>query len=192
MADTADKSVRVITDKLVQAFYDAFIEAYINYRKRWRPDLYHGHGLPQPLEKMFWQAARELAIHDIDPYEYVNYVCEEVTKAHDDVYPNVMASRIWIKKFLDTKDEREAQLKLVLQLQAAQVKQRLESGELLRDILLSPSSELGVVFRAAAANAYGLPDLVDLFREDARKMLMFKPAYKKYLGSWLPKDLLDA
>ena len=93
---------------------------------------------------------------------------------------------------MDTKDEREAQLKLVLQLQAAQVKQRLESGELLRDILLSPSSELGVVFRAAAANAYGLPDLVDLFREDARKMLMFKPAYKKYLGSWLPKDLLDA
>ena len=189
MANKAVEPTNGVSDDLVSAYFDALKDAYVRLRQRWRPEF---HKVAKEYDPLFLSAARKLAELNLCPYEYTHYVFDIMTKNHDDVFPAMITSLKLVRKFADEKPELDDRLQLLLQLQASNVKERMAGGEKLRDILLSPTSELSVVFRIAAANAYGLPDLVERFWADAKQMLIFKPAYKKYLGNWLPKELMNA
>jgi hypothetical protein len=174
-------------EKLNALFAHALKEAYVALRNRLRP----GIGRAANVQDAQWlPVAAALRAHGADPCDFVRYCFDLYTDRHSDVYANMVASLNAVAGYINDAPELESQLKLALEIQARELSECLLSGEAIEDIF-GCSNHFSAVFRFAAAHNAGKPELAALYREDAERMLIFKPAYKRLLAHWLPKEMLE-
>lgn len=176
-------------EELVNAYIECIQDAYIQMRKRWKPD-YRGH-LHQATDNRWRQCARILAQHQADPYAYVQYVFDILTVERADVYENEVTGLGLTNSFLEERPKLRERVRLRVQLQSERVSLRINSGEKLDEILNDPYAELSPIFKFAAAWSQERHDLAALFQEDARRMMLFEPLYAELLCKWLPAEWIQ-
>lgn len=171
-------------DEIVATYVDALKDAYKRLRMRYRTDF---RGLGTRYDEALKPVASALDMHKIDPYPYMQFIFDALALKHMDVYPKMICSLNWINRYLESRPDREEEVRLLIELQSKVIEARLNSGEDLKDILLDARADLSVVFRYAVAHSQGEDKLALEFEEDALRMLIFEPLYKKHLWEWLPE-----
>lgn len=170
----------------IRALYvNALKEAYLNLRRRVNPDIRKVVG----KESSWEDVAVLLYRNGADPYDYVDYCFNEILKRHDDVYANMVASLRMGTQYLVDQPDRKAYLENIVFVQAGTFKDEIRRGRPVRDILLDPELPMSGLFRFATAFSLGHHDLLDRFKEDAVRMLLFKPYYKKLFEGQLPPEM---
>ncbi len=173
------------SDEVKALYIAALKEAYLNLRQRLNPDIRKVGG----KEQAWADAAVALYRNGADPYDYVDYCFNEILKRHDDVYSNMVASLRMVDQYVADEPDRRAYLTNIVFVQAGTLKDELRRGRALRDILTDPEVALGGLFRFVTAYSMGHHDLLDRFKEDAVRMLLFKPYYKKLFEGQLPPEM---
>ncbi len=161
----------------------ALKRSYVMLQKRYRPDIKHAGG-----DESRWQAAAKMLLaNSCDPYGYMAYAFE-IFIQKGTVVPNMVTSLKIVERYVLEKPDLDAELELLIQLQANLVQTYLRNGVSLPEILGNTKLEMSAVFRYALAYSEKLYDLAVRFEEDAKRMLVFKPAYRHILAKWLPAE----
>jgi hypothetical protein len=176
--------VKMSDDGSLAAYVDALTNAYLQLRQRVQPSQ-----VSVPAE-VVEPVAKVLLDRKADPYAFVAFAYDRCFLHTINVYPNMVFSLMVVQLFFEEAPQREDEIALVLKLQAQYVQDRLDNGEHLKDILSDRLFPLSSVFRFASAWSSGNKELAAIFEKDARRMLLFEPLYKKYLGALLPEEML--
>lgn len=171
---------------VVAQYVEALKDAYTRMRRRWRSDF---RGVPSSHDNQLVYVATVLAERRANPYSYVRYVFDILTKKTPDVYINQLGSVSLADDFINNRALLEKDVQREVYGMADIVKTKLEQGFSLEQILTSPFFSLSPVFRYACAWSEGKHELAKTWEEDAKRMILFEPLYKELLGNWLPEEM---
>lgn len=166
----------------------AVLDAFTRLWRRYQPNK---PTIPSTVNKGIDRLAAELMRLKINPYNYVQCIFEHHARFTGAVSFNMISSPASIQRYLEVRPEREAEIGVLVRIQTSKVEDLLSSGRSLREILTDYNEPLSAIYRYALANSTGEHDLCAIFKEDAERMLMFEPLYKKLLAPLLPKEMLD-
>ncbi len=173
-------------EELVDAYVECLKDAYVKMRRRWRPEF---RGVPERHDKQLRPVAQILAQVTANPYSYVHFLFDLLTKGNPDVYINQLCSKTLACEYLSQRPNEEQRIKLNIFLMANAVKSKIDNGFPLEFVITSEFMELTPVFRYAVAVSNNRPDLAARYEQDARRMLEFEPLYKELLAEWLPEEI---
>ena len=176
-------------EKLLALYIEALKEAFTTLKRRYRSDF---QSVGRRDDPRWRQCAQLLLEKGIDPFAYMNFVFDSMTKFNHDVFPTTAVSPAMAARYEEERPARETQVRLIVKLQAEELKRRIDNGESLPEVLEDPLAQLSAVMRFAAAWSEKRFDLAAKFREDAERMLAFEPLYRKLLADWLPEELSNA
>ena len=175
-----------VSDELVDAMVICLKDAYAKMRRRWRPDF---RGVPERHDKQLRPVAEILVKANGNPYGYVHYLFDLLTRNNPDVYINQLSSKTLACEYLSQRPNERRRLELQTYLMANAVKTKLANGFPLEFVVTSEFMELTPIFRYAVAISNNRPDLASRYEDDAKRMLEFEPMYKELLGEWLPEEM---
>lgn len=175
-------------DENLETYVCLFKEAYVEQRRQSRPDARGG--IPSSRDEDVIRIAAALKKRNGDPRSYMQYVFDAANLHGQDVaYLNCILSEKMVNKYFESRGPRRAELQMLMKMQGDELEAALKSGRSLREILTDPLSQMGVVFRYAAARAAGDEQLASQFEKEARRMLLVEPIYRELFSKWIPEDM---
>lgn len=188
MEDHRAQSGDSVPQYLIAAYVDSLQSAFTVLKQRLRPD-FRGVGNHEPER---WEAcARLLHAAGLDPFAFMQFSFDTFAAFSHDVFPRMVLSPNMVERFKEEAPAREEKIELICRIQAEYLKRALDSGSTLEEELLNKNTTYSALFRFAVAWSQKKYELASRFRADAQRMLTFEPLYKKFLGKWLPEEMLN-
>jgi hypothetical protein len=157
--------------------------AYVQLSQR------YGHRAQAERNKASWDALARALLGEAgaDPYDYVRFVFRLYVPLHDHpVYENALISTKTFSYYVRQLGEREAELALILKLQADQLEASVNQGLTLREALAQ--GEFNAAFAYSAAKAVCDDELAAEYEAEARFQAKFNPFYRRRLSRWLNEE----
>jgi hypothetical protein len=173
--------------EMTALYLEALVEAFEYLRCWWTP----GYRMGQDSKRILRPVASWLEFGKLDPYEYVRFCFDELSVTQDIVHPTMLKNPALMSRFVAEKPEREDDLRHQALVQASIISREVAAGRAVRDIATDADIGLNPLYRYILAEAFGLEELKETFREQAKRLLMFTPHYRAILGDSLPKELRD-
>lgn len=142
------------------------------------------------VAKDWGQLSRLLQENNINALHYMRWIWNFYTRHRPIAYVTMINSPKSVKIYMDEapykEEDRINELKLKLDIQTDIVLTEISCGRSIRDILVDENLALGTVMRYALSYTGGFADLVQTFRAEAERELLWEPLYLTLLEDKLP------
>ena len=136
-------------------------------------------------EKKWFALAYELIARNLNPCRYIKWAYDFFRRTNPDVYVTMITSPKILLVFLTEHPNYEAEVRLIIQLQADTLNRQLALGRSPQEIIEDSFLELGPVIKYALALSHDVPAYAERLRRAAELEMASEPLYQTLLGGML-------